>query len=247
MTALFSLVPALVLLGAGLFPGPLAGQSASEKKVVEEQKVGRRRVVVVPLGDGADRLAEFIASSVRDRFNFEVEVAQQVPLPGFAWYEPRKRWRAEKLLDYLDGLEVGDADHVIGLTERPISTTKGARYDWGIAGLGQLPGKSCVLTSYLFRRYRKSDRDRYLRYMENLVLHELGHTLDLPHCPLDRCIMADAKGNAIRAARQSTNEYCPRCHRRVQTLLRAEHVRGRWSAAEIQTLNELDGLRPEVP
>ena len=117
---------------------------------------------------------------------------------------------------------------VIGLTEQPISTTKGKIYDWGIAGLGQLPGKSCVLTAYLFRGLKKKDRAHYLRYMENLVLHELGHTLGVDHCPLDRCIMADAKGNALRAARASINEYCPRCHNQLRQWLRAKEVRGDW-------------------
>lgn len=194
-------------------------------------------MVVVPLGEASPDLVRFVARSIERRFDFEVHVADPIPHPKEAWYPKRKRWRAEKILDHLDRLDFGpDVTRVAAITERPISTTKGKVYDWGIAGLGSLGGKSSVFTSYLFRAYRKRARRRYLRFMENLVLHEVGHTLGLPHCPLERCLMADAKGNAVRAARRSINEFCPRCHRRIQQYLIAQEPQGRWSAAELAVI-----------
>lgn len=191
-----------------------------------------RIIVVVPIGNPAPALAEHVAASLRERFTFAVRVVPNVAMPEEAWYDPRKRWRAEKLLDFLDEHNVGEAWRVTGITEAPISTTKGEVKDWGIADLGSLGGRSSVYTAYLFRRFKTKDPARYSRYMENLVLHEVGHTLGLHHCPLDRCIMADAKGKAITAARKSINEYCPRCHRLIEEHLRAEEVSGTWSAAE---------------
>lgn len=189
-------------------------------------------LVVVPLGAPSPDLVELVTRSLRERFRFEVRVAEPVPLPKEAWYAPRKRWRAEKLLDALDALPYTGAWRVAAITEAPISTTKGEVHDWGIAGLGSLGGRSSVFTSYLFRRYQRSDRATYLRFMENLVLHEVGHTLGLDHCPLPRCIMADAEGNAIRAAQRSINELCPRCFRTIRRHLRAEELRGAWSEEE---------------
>jgi predicted Zn-dependent protease len=75
--------------------------------------------------------------------------------------------------------------------------------------------------------------------MENLVLHEVGHTLGLDHCPLVRCIMADAKGNALKAARQSINEFCPRCTRLIRRHLRDPEVNGTWSKRELAILKKL--------
>jgi archaemetzincin len=188
-----------------------------------------RVIVVVPIGEPAPALVEHVAESLRERFIFDIRLAPGVAMPREAWYEPRKRWRADELLDFLDELDVGEAWRVTGITEKPISTTKGDIKDWGIAGLGSLGGRSSVYTAYLFRRFKKKRPARYKRYMENLVLHEVGHTLGLRHCPLDRCIMADAKGNAIAAARKSTNEFCPRCHHLIQAYLRATTVQGKWS------------------
>jgi archaemetzincin len=190
-------------------------------------------LVVVPLGDTSSDLVRFVAESIEDRMNVEVRVADPIPHPTEAWYAPRKRWRADRILDHLDEQDFGpNVWRVAAITEQPISTTKGEVYDWGIAGLGSLGGKSSVFTSYLFRGFRKKSRPTYLRFMENLVLHEVGHTLGLDHCPLERCMMADAKGNAIAAAKASINEFCPRCHARIREHLKATEPRGEWSTAE---------------
>ncbi len=191
-------------------------------------------LVVVPLGGADEDLVRFVAASIERRFELVVRVADPIALPPAAWYAPRKRWRAEKILDHLDGLNFGpDVWRVAAITEAPISTTKGVVQDWGIAGLGSLGGKSSVFTSYLFRGYRKRERESYLRFMENLVLHEVGHTLGLPHCPLDRCLMADAHGNAVRAARVSINEFCPRCWARIREHLKSRAPQGSWTKAEL--------------
>ncbi|MBN2362057.1 MAG: hypothetical protein JXR83_21580 [Deltaproteobacteria bacterium] len=227
MLGVWSLLTLGLLLGQ---PEPATRPAPAERFGQVDSAPSYPLVMVVPIGKVAPDLTAFIVESVRRRFYFEVQAAPAVSPAAAAWYAPRKRWRAERLLDQLDGLEAGDAFRVIGLTELPISTTKGEIFDWGIAGLGRLPGKSCVLTAYLFRGLKKKDRPHYLRYLENLVLHELGHTLGLDHCPLDRCIMADAKGNALRAARASSNEFCPRCHAKLQRWLRASEVQGDWKS-----------------
>ena len=208
---------------------------AATPEVTEEYPV----IVVVPLGDPSEDLVKFIAESLQKRFLLTVRVTDPEPLPEVAWYPPRKRWRAEKLLKHLKQMDVGDAWRVTGITEEPISTTKGERYDYGIAGLADMGGKASVLTSYLFRRVKKKNRKRYLRYMENLIIHEVGHTLGLDHCPLVRCIMADAKGNALRAARLSINEFCPRCTRQLRRHLKDPEVKGKWSRRERAILKKL--------
>jgi len=204
----------------------------------EPDEAGWPLLVIVPLGEPAPDLVEHLAASLRARFRMRVQVTKPEPLPQAAWYPPRKRWRAEKLLRHLERMDLGDAWRVCGITEAPISTTKGKRYDYGIAGLATIGGKAGVLTAWLFRRVKNKSRRRYLRYMDNLVLHEMGHTLGLDHCPLPRCIMADAKGNALRAARRSINQFCPRCTRLLLRHLRDPEVRGKWTRREKAVLKK---------
>jgi len=189
------------LLTLFLFAAPVA----ATPEVTEEHPV----IVVVPLGEPSEDLVEFIAESLRERFLLTVRITDPEPLPEFAWYPPRKRWRAEKLLRHLKEMDVGEAWRVTGITEEPISTTKGKRYDYGIAGLADMGGKASVLTSYLFRRVKKKNRKRYLRYMENLVIHEVGHTLGLEHCLNRGCLLEDAKGRVTTCDREY--DICKRC------------------------------------
>ena len=99
-----------------------------------------------------------------------------------------------------------------------------------------------MLSAYYFRKFKKKVPKKYRRSMENLVIHEVGHTLGLDHCPLDRCIMADAKGKAITAAKNSINELCPRCSGLSERHLRDPAVKGSWSPAERAILEKLDGV-----
>lgn len=179
-----------------------------------------RVIVVVPLGDPSPDLVQMVAHTLEERFRFQVRIAEPMSMPKEAWYSPRKRWRAEKILDALDAQDFKDAWRVAAITEKSISTTKGDVEDWGIAGLGSLNGLSSVFSSYIFQRFAKSDRAFYLHAMQNLVLHEVGHTLGLPHCSDDRCIMADAKGNAVRSAKLSDNQFCAHCYDEIREHLR---------------------------
>src|SRR5687767_13513834 len=89
-------------------------------------------LVVVPLGDTSSDLVRFVAESIEDRMNVEVRVADPIPHPKEAWYAPRKRWRADRILDHLDEQDFGpNVWRVAAITEQPISTTKGDVYDWG--------------------------------------------------------------------------------------------------------------------
>jgi archaemetzincin len=191
-------------------------------------------IIVVPLGTVSPDIVRMVHDTLAARFRFEVRVAEPLAMPEDAWYAPRKRWRAEKILAALDRRDWGPAWRVAAITEAPISTTKGSVDDWGIAGLGSIDGLSSVFSGYIFRGIKKRDPAEYRRFIDNLVLHEVGHTLGLLHCPLDRCIMADAHGDAIKSARASINEFCPRCYARIKQHLKATEPRGRWTADELR-------------
>jgi archaemetzincin len=200
-------------------------------------------IVVVPLGNPGKHLIDETVRVLSDRFRFEVRIASPREMPQDAWYAPRKRWRAERILRALDAADLGDdVWRVAAITDQPISTTKGDVKDWGIAGLGSLDGRSCVFSAYLYRSLEKVGGGAHRHAIENLALHEVGHTLGLPHCPLDRCIMADAKGSALRSATLSINEFCPRCALAIARHLRADEVQGAWTEAERAQLRALGRL-----
>ena len=131
---------------------------------------------------------------------------KSAPLPSAAYYKPRKRYRAEKLLDDLRGRVPNQATRIVGLTHRDISTTKGEHKDWGIFGLGEIGGRTCVVSRHrLGRASRKKQNER----LAKVALHELGHTLSLDHCANRGCLMEDGAGTIKTVDRE--RDFCSTC------------------------------------
>lgn len=185
----------VVLLGASL---ALAGDAP------------QRVVAIVPLGPVKQEYLERVAQEIQARMDVHVRIEPQRELPAEAFYKPRKRWRAEKLLAALDANPPVGAWKVVGVTEAEISSTKGDIVDWGIAGLGNIGGQSCVVSAFIYKKHSRS-KQVLLRRLGDLAVHELGHTLGFPHCEVKRCVMADAKGKAVKSADTSSGQYCAQC------------------------------------
>jgi archaemetzincin len=156
-------------------------------------------------------LADAIEVAVEDELPVDVQRAGTKPLPAEAWYEPRQRWRADVLLEWLPD-QVTEAGIVLGLTTVDISTTKPPFEDWGIFGLGELPGDAAVISTY---RLRKGADAEKLRWRTTITaIHEVGHTLGLDHCTEQGCVMQDAEGG-IANTDSSTGHLGPDCRARL--------------------------------
>jgi archaemetzincin len=172
-------------------------------------------VAVVPLGEVNPETVEVVRTAVAARIDAQIRVDAPRELPTSAYYPARKRWRAEKILEAIDSsLPVG-AWKVIALTDAEISTTKGDVEDWGIGGLGNIGGKSCVVSTQILRKHSKSKADLHRR-LKDLAVHEFGHTLGLDHCPVKGCVMNDAKGKLIKSLDSSTGRFCDYCGLRIE-------------------------------
>ncbi len=174
----------------------------------------RGEVVLVVLGKSfpADLIDE-IEQALRDELQVEVIRHERIPLPKAAYTAPRRRYRADKLLDHLLTLipKAPATTRVLGLTTSDISTTKGKHKDWGIFGLGLMPGQAAVISSHRLQRGAKT-REKLRFRVATTAVHEIGHTFGLDHCPEARCPMQDAEGS-IRNTDTSTGHLGPTCRR----------------------------------
>lgn len=82
-------------------------------------------IAVQPFGRIGPGVVREVEADIAGEFNCRVTVLKPVPLPASAYYKPRKRYRAEKLLAFLDRHTPASFDKIIGLTRKDISTTKG--------------------------------------------------------------------------------------------------------------------------
>lgn len=174
-----------------------------------------RILALLPFEDVDQEAIDTVTQAVGHAYGWEIRVMEPHDLPDSAWYALRKRHRAEKLLDYLDDVIPQDVDGIMGLTRKDISTTKGEIEDWGICGLAESPGLASVVSTYrIKKKLGKGSHDqkkkKYLQRLRDLANHEFGHTLGLPHCPNEGCVMEDAKGTVLTFD-HSTGQLCDDC------------------------------------
>ncbi|HEY5956347.1 MAG TPA: hypothetical protein VIV60_07345 [Polyangiaceae bacterium] len=180
---------------------------------------GPDRLVLLPLGTELPaRDVEFVSRCLETFYNFRVDILDRSDLPKSAYYSPRQRYRADKLLDYLDRVAPADATRILGLTGVDISTTRGSVYDWGVLGLASIDGRVGVLSKLRCSRGTKTVEEALYRFGKTAV-HELGHTLGLQHCPRLGCLMEDAKGTVLTTDREY--DLCPSCRARLESHGRA--------------------------
>jgi archaemetzincin len=195
-------------------------------------------IYIQPLGRAlARRELETITRALARFYGSRIVVLTRVGLPRDAFYRPRRRFRARKLLAFLEERKrdlPARGRVILGLTTAPISTTKGRIYDWGILGYGLIGGGACVLSSYYVRRSSRSargrkgrspaarwsgatkDTSRVRERLAKIAVHEVGHALGLSHCPSRGCLMEDAGGTVLTCDREY--DLCPRCRRKLAEL-----------------------------
>jgi archaemetzincin len=143
-----------------------------------------------------------------------VVVEARAPLAPATASSIEGRYRAEKILDWMETVAVGEGKWM-SLTDVDIVAKKGSNENWGVLGLGNVDGRCSVLSTFRMRRKWENGgasedvvRDRLWK----TAVHELGHTLGLPHCPHTGCIMEDAHGTVKTTDREVA--LCPDCARR---------------------------------
>ena len=170
-------------------------------------------IAILPLGDRLPKADISLVEEALVRFyGLPVRILPRVPLPKSAYYAPRRRYRAEKLLAYLESVRPPDALQILGLTGADISTTKGKHVDWGVLGLASIDGTVGVISRYRAKRRSKGDQHTRER-LAKIAVHEIGHTLGLDHCPTLGCLMEDAQGSVLTSDREY--DLCPRCRARL--------------------------------
>jgi archaemetzincin len=157
-----------------------------------------KKIVLVPLGKS-------ISKSVIDESYAEIKnylpntiLADRLMMPASTYYTPRNRYRADSLIKWMSA-RAKKNEVIMGITTVDISTTKGKHKDWGVMGLAYKPGNAGVASSY-----RLKNKSAFWK----IIIHELGHTAGLPHCPVKTCFMRDAEGGDHTGEEK---EFCSKC------------------------------------
>ena len=170
----------------GCKPNPKPGKAGQGRSAVSPI------ILLQPFTDIDATTMRFLQRHLADSFGLEVRLLPPQPLPANSWYAARKRYWADTILQHLKQLAPPNG-FVLGVTGSDISTRHARYANWGVMGLGFLPGPAAVVSNYRLQRFGLTDAQLRYRLLK-VALHELGHNFGLPHCPVQSCLMVDADG-----------------------------------------------------
>ena len=174
-------------------------------------------IALQPLGGIPSTTVAGLAKNLESTFGVRVTILVHEPLPASAYYAPRRRYRAEDLVAFLDRTTAPAVAHIIGVTARDISAPRGAVADWGVFGVAKLGGRPGVVSTYRLRSGDVSESVFETR-LARVAAHELAHGFGLAHCAASHCLMNDA-GGSIRSVDTATG-FCETCARALAEKLR---------------------------
>jgi len=177
------------------------------KKIIPKiiPEVGKStQITIQPFNDFPKARADYILEHIRNIYSNSI-LLPAVSLPTDAGFiTSRGRYQADSLIDWLSGK--AKANQVIaGITNKDISSEKNGNPDYGIMGLGLTPGNACVVSSH---RLKNLSDEQLIK----VVIHEIGHTQGLPHCPVKTCFMRDAEG---KNTTDDEKDFCPSCKKQL--------------------------------
>lgn len=177
------------------------------------------RIGLLRLGKIDEELFAQAKKEIELFYNAESIDLGEKALPKLAYYTPRNRYRADKLIDWLLEVRPDSVDFILGLTTSDISHTKGDIEDFGIMGLAYRPGRSGIVSTFRVGKKAKGQH-QFVERFSKIVLHELGHNFGIEHCTHSKhCLMRDAYGTVITLDSEP-KDVCEKCRKRLGKLVR---------------------------
>ncbi len=182
--------------------------SCNEQKNPAAKTTEKTKSIHIQPLNGFDSLFAKAIASKLNVLSADIVILPDLHVPLNALNASGKRFRADSIIRFLKNNTPKDCI-TLGLIEKDISTTKGNQADWGVMGLGYRPGNACVASTFRLSKQNKQEQ------LFKISIHELGHTIGLPHCAEKTCYMRDAEG---RNPTNEEKEFCAACKQKLSDL-----------------------------
>lgn len=146
-----------------------------------------KNIIISPINVHDPSLFEQIGEEVFRIFRYPVRFCNLLDEIDFAYSTERKQYNSTKILEKLTKNAPKDSLKIVAICERdlyiPVLTH--------VFGEAQLKGKSCIVSTYRLKD-TASLLNPELAFSERVVkevVHELGHTFNIHHCPDKFCVM----------------------------------------------------------
>jgi archaemetzincin len=168
------------------------------------------KITLKPVGDVADPTMEKLKDRVGSVFHCPVETKAGFGDLAQAYDPERKQYASSKLLASLG--KAKREERVVGIGEVDLYTPR-LNFVFGEADTGS--GTAIVSLCRLRQEYYGLDPDEalFLERATKEVVHELGHTFGLEHCPNSNCVMHFS--NSLADTDVKETHFCDKCRPKI--------------------------------
>jgi len=167
---------------------------------------------LVAIGSVPEGALEWIENAAAEWFPLPLRRLPGLPIPEAAYDRKRGQYQSVEIMKMLAQVAPPDARRVLGVTNVDLAIPMLSF----LFGQAQLDGPIAVVS--LCRLHQEfyglaADESLLRERTVKEVLHELGHTFGLVHCPEQKCAMSLA--THIELVDAKAEQYCARCGLRL--------------------------------
>ena len=166
------------------------------------------KITLKPVGDIADAIMDELRDSVNSIFHCPVEVGAGFNALAHAYNPERQQYLSSELIASLKVLGRERNERVVGITDVDLYAP-GLNFVFGEADIAS--GTTIISLCRLRQEYYglTPDKNLFLERATKEVVHELGHTFALEHCPNAKCVMHFS--NSLADTDWKEVNFCNKC------------------------------------
>jgi len=168
------------------------------------------KITLKPLGNIADEIMEELKDRVGGIFHCPTEIEAGFSDLSQAYNPERKQYLSSKLLASLKKLE--REERVVGIADVDLYVPR-LNYVFGEADVGL---RTAIVSLCRLRQEYYGlapDEALFLERAAKEIVHELGHTFGLGHCPNNKCVMHFSNSLADTDLKEA--HFCDKCRPKI--------------------------------
>jgi archaemetzincin len=168
------------------------------------------KITLKPLGNIADETTEELKDRVGGIFHCPIEIKAGFSDLAQAYNPERKQYLSSKLLASLE--KEGRDERVVGVADVDLYIPR-LNFVFGEADI--VSGTAIISLCRLRPEYYGLDPDEalFLKRATKEIVHEVGHTFGLGHCPNNKCVMHFSNSLADTDLKEA--HFCNKCRPKI--------------------------------